>query len=44
VRIACVRDRVQLAIQEPTEWQYIGNQMEAGMIFARRDFVNMCIT
>jgi hypothetical protein len=26
--------------QQPTEWQHIGNQIDAAMIFARADFVN----
>ena len=26
---------------EPTEWQRIGNQIDAAMIFARADFVNV---
>jgi hypothetical protein len=25
----------------PTEWQHIGNQISAAMIFARADFVNV---
>jgi hypothetical protein len=30
-----------LAVPEATEWQRIGNQIDAAMIFARADFVNM---
>ena len=26
---------------DPTEWQRIGNQIDAAMIFARADFVNV---
>ena len=29
------------AILEPTEWQRIGDQINAAMIFTRRDFVNV---
>ena len=35
----CITDRVWLAIPQPTEWQRIGNQINAAMIFARSDFV-----
>ena len=37
----CVADCVRLAIPQPTEWQRIGNQIDAAMIFARADFVNV---
>ena|SRR6266496_3979417 len=30
-----IRDGVRLAIPQPTEWQRIGNQIDAAMIFAR---------
>ena len=30
-----------IAIPQPTEWQHIGNQIDAAMIFARADFVNV---
>jgi len=26
---------------QPTEWQHIGNQIHAAMIFARADFINV---
>jgi hypothetical protein len=29
-----------LAVPEPTEWQGIGDQIDAGMIFARANFTN----
>jgi hypothetical protein len=29
-----VRDGIRLAIPQPTEWQRIGNQIDAAMIFA----------
>ena len=32
---------VQSVIPEPTEWQRIGNQIDAAMIFARADFVKV---
>jgi len=34
-----VADCVWLAIPQGTEWQRIGNQIDAAMIFARADFV-----
>ena len=37
----CVADGVRLAIRQATEWQRIGNQINAPMIFARADFVNV---
>ena len=30
----CVGDSVSIAIPQPTEWQRIGNQIEAAFIFA----------
>ena len=30
----CIADRVWLAVPQPTEWQHIGNQIDAAMIFA----------
>jgi hypothetical protein len=42
LRVAdCILDCVRLAIPQPTEWQHIGNQIDAAMIFARTDFVNV---
>jgi hypothetical protein len=35
----CVLDRVWFAVPQPTEWQRIGNQIDAAMIFARSHFV-----
>jgi hypothetical protein len=29
------------ALPQPTEWQRIGNQIDAAMIFARADFVSV---
>src|SRR5438128_7764402 len=37
----CVGDSVSIAIPQPTEWQRIGNQIEAAFIFARADFVSV---
>src|SRR5439155_5649377 len=37
----CVRDGIRLAIPKPTEWQGIGNQVNAALIFARANFVNV---
>ena len=31
----------KLAVPQPTEWQHIGNQIDAAMIFARADFVSV---
>jgi hypothetical protein len=28
-------------VPQATEWQHIGNQIEAAIIFARADFVNV---
>ena len=36
-----IRDGVRLAVPQPTEWQRIGDQISAAMIFARTDFVNV---
>ena len=36
----CVAGSVWSAIQEPTEWQRIGNQIKAAMIFAGVNLVN----
>ena len=37
----CITDRIWLAIPQPTEWQRIGNQIDAAFIFARADFVKL---
>ena len=36
-----VRDRIGPGVPQPTERQPIGNQIDAAMIFARADFVNV---
>ena len=35
----CIAGSVRSVIPQPTEWQRIGNQIDAAMIFARADFV-----
>jgi hypothetical protein len=37
----CVADCVWLSVPNATEWQRIGNQIDAAMIFAQADFVNL---
>jgi hypothetical protein len=32
---------VRVCVPQPTEWQRIGNQIDAAMIFARSDFVSV---
>ena len=32
---------IRLSVPEPTEWQHIGHQIDAAMIFARANFVNV---
>jgi hypothetical protein len=42
LRVAdCVADCVWPGIPKPTEWRRIGNQVDAAMVFARADFVNV---
>jgi hypothetical protein len=36
-----VSDCIRFAVQQATQWQHIGNQIDAAMIFARADFVNV---
>jgi hypothetical protein len=36
-----IADRVWFAVPEPTEWQRIGNQINAALVFAWSDFVNV---
>jgi len=31
----CIADCVWLTVPQPTEWQHIGNQIDAAMIFTR---------
>jgi hypothetical protein len=37
----CIVDRVWLAVLEPTEWQRIGNQIDAAFVAAWTDFVRV---
>jgi hypothetical protein len=37
----CIAGRIRFAIPELTEWQRIGNQIDAALVFARADFVNV---
>ena len=37
----CIPDCVWFAIPQTTEWQRIGNQIDATFIFARADFINV---
>ncbi len=39
-----IRDCVWLAVPQPTEWQHIGNQLNAAMVFARADLVNCVVS
>jgi hypothetical protein len=36
-----VADCVWLAVPQPTEWQHVGNQIDAAFIFAGADYVNV---
>ena len=36
--VDCIADRIRLAVAQPTEWQRIGNQIDAAMIFGRTQF------
>jgi hypothetical protein len=37
----CVRDCIRLAVPQPTEWQRVGKEIDAAMIFPRADLVNV---
>jgi hypothetical protein len=37
----CIRDRVWFAVPQPTEREHVGDQIDAAMIFAGPDFVNV---
>jgi hypothetical protein len=37
----CICDSIRLTVPEATEWQRIGNQIDAAFIFARADFVSV---
>jgi len=34
----CVAHGIRSIVPQPTEWQRIGNQIDAAMVFARADF------
>src|SRR6516164_4100992 len=38
---SAANDCIRFAIPQPTEWQRVGNQIDAAMILARSDFVNV---
>jgi len=37
----CIRDCIWFAVPEPAEWQRSGNQINAAMIFALSDFIDV---
>ena len=37
----CARDGIRTVIPQTTEWQRIGNEIDAAMIFARTYFVSV---
>ena len=39
--VHCVAGCIWLAVPQPTEWQRIGNQIDAALILARADFVSV---
>jgi hypothetical protein len=39
----CIRDSTRPAIPQPSEWQHIGNQIDAAFIFAWADFRSFMI-
>jgi hypothetical protein len=44
LRVAdCIADGVRLAVPQRTEWQRVGNQINAAVVLARADFVNMSL-
>src|SRR6478672_283872 len=40
--VDCAIDCVWLAVPQPTEWQRVGNQIDAAFVRARADFVKGC--
>ena len=37
LRVAdCIPNGVSIAIPQPTEWQHVGDEVDAALIFARR--------
>jgi hypothetical protein len=42
LRVAgCIADRIRFTVPQATEWQHIGNQIDAAMITARANFVSV---
>jgi hypothetical protein len=41
VIVDCVADGARVAMPQPTEWQRIGDEIDAAFIFARANFVNV---
>jgi hypothetical protein len=39
--VNCIADRVWLAVPQASEWQHIGNQIDAASVFAWSDFVKV---
>ena len=37
----CIAGRIRFTVPQPTEWHCVGNQINAAMIFARADFLNV---
>jgi hypothetical protein len=38
---ACIVDRIRLSVSQPIEWQRIGNQINAAMIFAQASRIEL---
>ena len=42
LRVAdCIANSFRPVIPEPTEWQHIGNEIDAAFVFARSDFIDV---
>jgi hypothetical protein len=42
LRVAdCIRGGIWFAIPQPTEWQRIGNKINAAFVFARADLIDV---
>jgi hypothetical protein len=37
----CICDRVRFALPQPTEWQLVGDELDAAFIFTLPNFVNV---
>ena len=40
-RVDCVADCASFSVPQPGEWERIGNQIDAAMIFAQANLVNV---